>query len=138
MSPDEVVAMIVASSLVMFMAIALGGMIADKAGAAVGALIGALLVTALVYAANHERRRNAAAFLASEINDEDYRNLASWKGVDCALDRIMAKAMVDGKVTEGEAEPMWARQREIYRAQSRALLGGIDPSATCRTTPVKA
>lgn len=100
------------------------------AGACLSVAMAAVLVPMNVANARAERARIEESMRA-EIDAEAYAALAERKGRSCALDRAIAKAMADGRMTVREYVPVRDLAERERLTGARDAVAGISPSRSC-------
>ncbi len=69
----------------------------------------------------------------SEIAAYEYDAVFAWKGLECGLDAMIAKAMADGRITETEYQTMTKRMDALVLRRSRERVNGMRTGLACRT-----
>lgn len=109
----------------------IGAIVAEGPGALVGGIVGLVLAGGMILVQANDDSERHSAFMKEEISNRDYRAIASWRNTTCRMDSAIASASADGRILEGEAEPIWDMIREQRRLAARRLVTDIKPTAQC-------
>lgn len=60
----------------------------------------------------------------AEIDNDAYGNLVKWKGVDCTVDRMVAEALENDRISPGELEAIEQAETEYNRRSQKSELRG--------------
>lgn len=104
-------------------------------GAICGLIVGILLAWAVFDTSKVWLRGIAEKQLAEEADGVTYDEIDGIKGRHCDVDRAIARAMRDGRLSVGESILIRKMGNEHAIKEARSKLSGVRPSETCATVP---
>ena len=104
-------------------------------GAICGLVVGILLAWAILGVSKVWLRGIVEKQLAEEANGGTYDEIDGIKGRHCDVDRAIARAMRDGRLSVGESILIRKLGNDHAIKEARSKLSGVRPSETCATAP---
>lgn len=98
--------------------------------------MGAMAAWPLLLLTKHFKGIEESKRDAVEVTSEEYQSIAAIRGVHCSVDRKIAEAMKDGRVSRGESRRILSLDESQKKDSYRSMLKGEPPLESCHAVGV--